>query len=405
MIIHRSTLILSCILPFLLLKSLVSLKIELESEIVQSSNSLLDYQKLLNDQVVNRLWQVSEGKRPNFHENDFPIKIFEKLELKLQSEKDSILNLDQFWYDLFKLLFDWFVSKRQKLSDNDSEFKEILKNTEKIALMINLKTSTSLGRGSGIGNGLVFPFFFFNHQPSGFRSGRNNTVALRELINCELIERSKEIFSLFHASINDFYEIKDGKLKAKENFKCDKLKSKYFNGKNFNENPFLKIMILANDPMGEMKKCFGDSDLERLFPTLIFNIKADFPSPSTPFGKYDQEREGMGLGSLSYIPFEIYQMKLLSKNIINFFLKSGKRFLIFSNDQEGELVSLLRKLKNFNLLTRENIEKLVGFDNGNGGRIWNANKFKSNLESQMKSTRSDNEKKEIASFLKIQFPE
>lgn len=288
--------------------------------------------KPLNDlysKVMNKL-EVSKERRKSldFENDNFALQLYS---LVSTGEIGSFPKNDLFWCDLSRLLFKWMIYMKQETMENDKKFKEILKTIKLFAFKINERSN------------MIIPIGF----DLGFMSLASRD-RFKELMKSEFFEHAY-IFHHLASIIKYFYENKGkGERQEKGNGKkivtCKDLKNKYFNG-NYDSNILLKYLIIRYDPDGKMRKCIINDDYHADYLNVSLSIKVT--------SYYLEELDHGGPKDLENI-----DMIYVSSSMINFFLSNNRRFwIIFSNN----LINLLRRLKRENLLTREMIEKLVGF--------------------------------------------
>lgn len=298
----------------------------------------------LNNKVMNRLAKFkSVGKNfTNFYNENFANHLFNILTI----ESGKIPPYDPFWYALSRLAFKWTIQKRQEEIESDHiKFEKILKNVNSIISIIKR-------------DGELDTFSLYA-DPSSV--DWRELLVLREWFSCELFENS-HLFPLFALALNDFYN---------HGVDCRELEIKYFQG-NFNTNLLLRFLVIFSDPMGRLRQeCFSKGKIiSKDFPFIKFDHSINIKS---------KQREKLSLNYLDDLrihgprDLKISNPKHLSITIVEFFIKSGRKFRI---SHCAFLVTLLEKLKEFKLLKGEILKQIIEFDLiQNGTPCWNQKTF------------------------------
>lgn len=298
----------------------------------------------LYKKVIDRLNVIFEKNENNTKDNPkFCSKTFANDLYDILSKNNiNIPNNDSFYYDLTRLLFKWLIYMKQSSNNkNVKKFKKISYSAKKLIFLINKSFErVSLD---------AFNFDFKANSMDGY---------FEELINCELAE-VPDIFPLFKLVLSEFYSKK---------INCLDLKNKYFKG-DFNNNILLRSMIHIYSPVS--LNSIGECLLEKDYPDK-FNY-----DPSLFINSYDIK----AFESMKDINLGIYRMKFLNEHIIKFFLNTNKKFKIRERHYD-ELIALLQKLEDANLLTLKPLDQIIKFsinNNINEGRnaswSWSREKY------------------------------
>lgn len=323
---------------------------------------------------------LDEWKELNFYSENF----VNQLGLILVSSSNSKKNDLRLWmnenfcHDLSSLVFKWMIHMKQRIAiDNEisldsssisppfknDRFKNILKSIQEISLIIykmgNLKIS-------------------LNFNLESMNSSELKKFKL--LIKSEFYE-NPHLFPIFTLAIQDFYDLETGGKKMT----CHQFKSKYFGG-NYEKNILLEYLIFMYDPRGEMRKCIMRDDSQMKFLN-VFEFEEDLDS----IYFYDLKLKGPK-------NLEIADPRYASRFIINFFLSSNRRIPI---DTFYDLIRLLRRLKESELLEEETIKKIVGFESF-GLLEWDREKFREYINRYKKYFEANQERiDECNKYLKL----
>lgn len=276
----------------------------------------------------------------DFYNHDLPIRIYNII---LKSE---IPFNDSFWYQLIRLFFKWAIHMKQESFNNDYEIDQRRDNQIENFLKSKKKTLHSI---ISILNEKTRKFLANDFFELKFiKKSLFSNFIIRELMDCEIAE-NPNLIHLFYSVIFDFYT---------GSIDCESLKSKYFGG-NFDKDPILKAMIYFHDPFDEIKKCFPFDSIH----------SSNISSHSST------EMNSINFDYLTMIEFldchllnlEIHCMDYLTGSIIEFFLIWKRRFRIYFS---FDLLILLRRLEESNLLRGDVIKKIIEFRIDPDTREW-----------------------------------
>lgn len=307
-----------------------------------------EYRTSLDDiynRVMNRLPILIEEREEylKFHNKDFMIRLYYLV-------KKSLISFNEvFWYDLLRLLFKWTIYFKQSFKGEEFE-KDVFFIINLVCGMINRETTLNLP---------------FNCLISIFdRNVGNVSKIMKELINCELVEDSNTLHPFINLLIKDHQQ-------QRKSIDQDGLKMEYFN-RDVNDKLFLKAAINAHDSFSGMKL------------QSLSELKGSNNSDSLVDGKFN---------------LVISEMRFENEFIIDFFLEENRQF---SMETPQDLVILLRRLKEMNLLKGELIKKLVGFNIDSSNSLKWKNQFEKYLIEYMDSVFTfEDERYECLEYLAI----
>lgn len=266
----------------------------------------------------------------NFDNPTFATQLFDMIKLK----KVEIPFLDQFWHDLFRLLFKWTLYMRELYSHNDLLFEHAVKDVKWLIIVINNNTKFHSDHSQLLDMGR-FDFSIFQHFIE--YEAYDNPQILEKFIN--------HIFSFEH----HFHDIpKDLKVTLV------KIKKEHFNG-NLWSKPLLALMLLQFVPQVIREKIKGE-----YFPGEKLNFTGNDHLISAFSEFYLAKRDGR-LGDKDKIAIiEVVHGYYVSSSMIEFFLKNNLQFrLCLSSD----LVFILRLMNSLGLLQQvSSLSKIFKFE-------------------------------------------
>lgn len=286
----------------------------------------IDSFRYVYDKVMIR-FNISEKERSNldFYAEDFPEKLHSIITSKNKIYYKSMLSNCH----LAKLLFKWMIYMNQKFVENDEKAEMISKS---------IKSFIIVSYNKDLRIPIEFTFKFMN----GVFYHR-----FIDLIVSEIFENSHIFDSL--ASVIEYFYSKWGRKKVS----CNDLQMKWFNGKSFDENILLKWSIILYDPIGEMRKCIPFDRRYRIYSQHWIESLFNFFSPTIITRNYLNNLRLNGPQD-----YAILRTEYITKSMIEFFLKTKRKFWIVSNEH---FILLLGKLKEDGLLTMKFLKGIIGF--------------------------------------------
>lgn len=289
----------------------------------------------LHERVMSKL-SIASNEEPlnqfNFYSKEYIL----KLNSMILKVKERISYNNNFWYDLSRLVFKWILQMKSLFKMDESN--EISQSIDSILNITNTNAASIL---------YEIPF---NHMNLDFSKRESIPLVIIDLLNCEFIE-NPEIFSMYDSAIEDFYHNHIG---------CKGLKEKYFGG-DLTSSPLLRAIIITQEPIKKMSLCFENErgNSQETDSSSMMAVKSSFNIKITEANLKTIENKRLE-------KLKIDEIRFLTSFIINFFLESGRKLEIII---ERDLILLLQKLEEANLLSKIAIESLVVFFDDNN-KIW-----------------------------------